>query len=120
GPAAIDDQVDQVGAARLDEDLLELEPVEHQRGRRGRVAIDDRGELALAVKPARALAEEIAGGCVELHEYASGWGRRAYDIATYAKPSSGRLPPGAHAAVPGSAPAADHLRRLLDPVHCPL
>ena len=32
---AVDDEVDQVGPPRLDEDLLELEPVQRQRRRLG-------------------------------------------------------------------------------------
>src|ERR1700687_3507619 len=47
-----DDEVDKVGPPGLHEHLLELETVEDQRRRLGVVPVDDRGELALAVKPA--------------------------------------------------------------------
>src|SRR5450759_4257888 len=74
GAVTVDDQVDQVRAAGLDVHLLELGAVQDQgRGRRV-VPVDDRGKLALAVKAARALAEELAGGGVQLHGWASGWG----------------------------------------------
>jgi len=65
--AAVHDQVDQVGASRLQEHLLELEAVEDQRGRLGVVPVDDSGKLALAVETARALAEQVAGGGFQLH-----------------------------------------------------
>ena len=66
-PLTVDLEVDQVGPPRLDENLLELEPVEHQRGRLGVVAIDHGGQLSLAVKAPGSLAEEFAGGGVQLH-----------------------------------------------------
>ena len=61
GAISIDDQVEQVRPPRLEEDLLELETVEDD-GSRGRVvAVDDSGQLALAVETARTLADERAG-----------------------------------------------------------
>ena len=67
GAVPVDQQVDQVGAPRLPEHLLELEAIEDQRGGLGVVAIDDGGQLALAVEAAGALAQEFAGGGFELH-----------------------------------------------------
>ena len=48
----IDHEIDQVGAAGLEEHLLELETVEDQGSRLGVVPVDDSGELALAMKAA--------------------------------------------------------------------
>ena len=45
--------------------LLELEAVELERRRLGVVPVHDRGQLALAVQAARALAEQFAGGGFE-------------------------------------------------------
>src|SRR5882672_9385360 len=52
GAISVDYQVDQMGPPGLEENLLELESVEDD-GRRGRVvAVDDSGQLALAVETA--------------------------------------------------------------------
>jgi hypothetical protein len=67
GVITVHDQVDQVSASRLQEHLLELEAVQLEGCRLRVVPIDDGGELALAVKTARALAQEFACGGFELH-----------------------------------------------------
>ena len=69
---AVDRQVDQVRAPGLDVDLLELEPVERDRGRLGVVPVDDGRYLALAQQTARAFAEWLAGQCLQFHSCASG------------------------------------------------
>ena len=69
---AVDQEVDEVGSAGLDEHPLELQAVQGQRRRRRVVAVHHGGQLALAVEAAGALAEQLAGGCVELHKCASG------------------------------------------------
>ena len=66
GLGAVYDQVDEVGAAALDEDLLELQSIEHQRRRLGAVAVDDGRQLALTMKAAGPLAQEFSLGGFEL------------------------------------------------------
>ena len=70
-PILVDHQVDQVRPSGLDEHLLELEPVEHEGGRLRVVAVDDGGQLSLAIQAPGALAEQFTGGGVQLHGSAS-------------------------------------------------
>src|SRR5207253_4138346 len=60
-PGAIQNEVDKLGPAGLDEDPLELEPIERERGRLGVMPVDDRWQLALAEHSSRALAQGLAG-----------------------------------------------------------
>src|SRR5439155_22257196 len=90
GAAAVEHEVDQVRAARLDKDFLKLEPVECDRGRLGVVAVDDGRQLTLAQHAARAFAERLAGRGFELHGSASG-GEAHLSYANLGEPNSSPL-----------------------------
>src|SRR5262249_28322457 len=67
GPAAADDQVDQLRPARARVHALELVRVELDGGRRGALAVHDGRQPALTAKSPRGLAGRLSLSGVELH-----------------------------------------------------